>query len=425
MKAKIVLAALAAAALALPTSAFAGAPEELAFELEVKAATNGEDFFWQFSWPAETPSLLHDVSVFRDGEWVRVRDGAIAREDRVAILVDQGTVTGFANLGCYASCHEGQRSLDSALSGEVLADHPAYGAIGRNDIRKYIAESRFGDTWWETSWDAVKPPEMLDDLRDAGVFLDLWHWHAARSNAMGYADYQYVLEHRLDNAGTGPNTSNVDADTGLPLRMFDPDKVGFAALRCEDIPNLTTADVYNLTTENSVPFDPDFEWQEGDVIPRLMIQEPSGSRGAIRADGQWADGRWTVELQRALDPGSPRDSIAFDIGRTYTVSFAVYRDGTRNRFHHVSYPLKLGVGTPGPQLTAVSFVGDRPDWNAIVSTSVPVFFPAQVTMEWMLSPEHVGYLEGREDTASCAACHDASLEGVRWLSEGSIFETGE
>lgn len=417
---------IAAAALALPLAALAAAPAELAFEVDVKAAYNGEDFFWLASWPAETPSILHDVSVFRDGQWVRVNSGGVVgAEDRFTIMVDQGNVAGFANLGCYAACHAPVRSLDTAVGGDELADHPAYGAIGRNDVRKYIAESRFGDAWWETSWDAVKPPEMLDDLRDQGVFLDLWHWRAARSGSMGFADNQYVLEHRINDAGSGPNTSNVDADTGLPIRMFDPAKVGFTALRFDDIPNLTTADVYNLTTENSIPFDPDYAWQEGDVIPRLMIREPSGSRGSIRSDGQWADGRWTVELQRAMDPGGPRDDISLAIGRTYTVAFGVFRDFSGTRFHHISYPQKLGVGTPGAQLTAVGFLADRPDWDSIPWTTIPVYFPAQVTMDWLLGEDHPGDLEMRQDVANCAACHGATLEDVRDLSQGSIDETGE
>jgi len=426
MKARNLLAALAAAALTLSSAALAAAPAELAYEVDVKVAYNGEDFFWLLSWPTETPSILHDVAVFRDGQWVRVNSGGVVgSEDRFTIMVDQGTVAGFANLGCYASCHAPVRSLDTAVGGDALADHPAYGAIGRNDIRKYIAESRFGDLWWETAWDAVKPPEMLDDLRDQGVFLDMWHWRAARSHAMGFSDDQYVLEHRINDAGSGPNTSNFDAATGQPIRMFDPAKVGFAALRFDDLAGLTTADVYNLTTENSIAFDPDYAWQEGDVIPRLMIREPAGSRGAIRSDGHWVDGRWTIELQRAMDTGSPRDDIALAIGRTYNVAFGVFRDFTGARYHHVSYPLKLGVGTPGAQLTAVGFLGDRPDWDDIPWTTVPVFYPAQVTMDWLLSPEHVGYLEMRQDVASCAACHGATLEDVRWLSQGSIDETGE
>ncbi len=406
-------------------AAFAQAPEELAFELDVKVAYNGEDVFWLLSWPTERPSLLHDVSVYRDGAWVRVNSGGVVgSEDRVTIMVDQGKVAGFANLGCYATCHDPVRSLDTAVGGDALAEHPAYGQIGRNDIRKYIPDSRFGNLWWETAWDAVKPPEMLEDLREQGVFLDLWHWRAARSNSMGFADDQYVLEHRINDSGSGPNTTNVGPD-GLPLRMFDPEKVGFAALRYDDIPNLTTADVYNLTTENSIDFDPDYGWQEGDVIPRLMIREPTGARGSTTADGQWADGRWTVELQRALDPGDPLVDIAFELGRTYNVAFGIFRDFTGTRFHHVSYPLKLGVGTPGAQITAAGFLGDRPDWDDIAWTTIPVFYPAQVTMDWLLSEEHVGYFEMREDTASCAACHGATLEDVRWLSQGSIDETGE
>jgi hypothetical protein len=60
-------------------------------------------------------------------------------------------------------------------------------------------------------------------------------------------------------------------------------------------------------------FDPDHDWQNGDVIPRRLLREPAGSRGDITVDGKgrWADGYWDVTLVVHMDTGSPLDDKIF------------------------------------------------------------------------------------------------------------------
>ena len=54
------------------------------------------------------------------------------------------------------------------------------------------------------AWDKVKPAADLNKLKTAGKFLDLWQWRAARSNAVGYASDDWVMEYRNGDAGGLP-----------------------------------------------------------------------------------------------------------------------------------------------------------------------------------------------------------------------------
>jgi hypothetical protein len=47
--------------------------------------------------------------------------------------------------------------------------------------------------------------------------------------------------------------------------------------------------------------------------------------------------------RRKLNTGNDDDK-ALKVGGRYTVSFAIHDDNVTTRFHHVSFPLTLGVG---------------------------------------------------------------------------------
>ena len=61
----------------------------------------------------------------------------------------------------------------------------------------------------------------------------------------------------------------------------------------------------------------------GDMIPSYVAAKPQGSAGDIRAKGTWVNGRWTVEMARALDTGNPDDAPIPSSGKIM-VSFALY-----------------------------------------------------------------------------------------------------
>jgi hypothetical protein len=401
-------------------------PPELAIELKVKAAFNGEMVFWLFEWPAPSPRFFHDVLLYQDGEWVArgdSGDGADAlglREDRIAFMIDAGEVPGFANQGCYVACHAGLPSMRDEVDADAIAAALGPG-WGHSDLTKYIPASRRGDLWWEAPWDRVKSPEELAALARSGVLLELWHWRSGRSNPIHYSDDQYVLEYRTNDGPVAPFATNWDAAESRPQVMYDSAALGFHALRWDRLQrgDYGQDSLYALVADRAVPFDPDRPWQDGDVIPRRILRTPGGSEADILADGRWQDGSWRVQLQRAMDTGNPTTDHTLLEGRTYHVAFAVHRDATSKRWHLVSLPVHVGLGVPA-DITAPRFEGALPDWGTIPWSTVSLYYPAQVNWEWLTSDAHPGAPGIRADDRSCRSCHGGDPGSALKLSQASV-----
>jgi hypothetical protein len=404
-------------------------PAEAAFDIQVQAAHNGEEIFFRYDVPTPLASYYHDYVVYRDGEWIRAGRSPVGPEphglyeDRITMLVDDGSVKGFANQGGWLTCHEDMRApfMYAGASDEEVEAHPVLGeALGLEEVRKYVPQSRdAGPEWWRSNgWGAMSLEnlDVYEQRHEAGVFLDLWHWRAHRSNPVGYSDNEYVFDYRRSSPGDGPFGTNWDDDIGQPKLMFDRDVAGFAALDWEAVQQheYEPDDHYFLAEGvNAVAFDPDREWRNGDTIPRRSLNvEPTESRGAIRADGQLVpDGdawRWQVELWRAMDTGYPLADKVFTPGRTYDAAVAVHRLATGSRWHFVTLPFTVGIDMPA-DVTAARFDGDRPDWNAIEATTLTAVYPGQTNWEWLTSDAHPGANEVRADAMSVLGCHDDAV----------------
>lgn len=385
-------------------------------QLKVQAAYNGEDMIFRSQFPADKPGIHHDYLVFQDGEWVRHGSSAVGSvpdrlyEDRFTFHVDDGAVRGFANYGCSVACHSDLRDpfMYAAPSSDEVEANSYYQIIGRSDVRKYIPESRRGDgEWWDVAWDDIRATDadFIAGMKVAGVFLDQWHWRAARGNPLGVSDDAWVLDYRNGDSGRSSYSTNFDSETGLPKFMFDPAVVAGAALSFDDVTNqrLTLEDVYYLGPDTMADFDPDRDWQEGDAIPRRYLRLPEGSRADITARSVWNDGWWTVELRRKMDTGEPDDK-AFKEFRSYNLAFAFYTNGTGNRFHYVTFPVKLGLGQPG-DIRAVRFDGDDPDWDTVPVAEFTAYYPGQASWQYITSDKHPGAPAVRADSVSCSTCH--------------------
>lgn len=354
-------------------------PETLTVPLQVQAAYNDETMFFRYRWPAERPGIFHDVLVYQDGEWQR-RGNAVPgsnpdglHEDRVAMMLDDGSVPEFGRYGGYITIGAGLAGLTDEAPEEVTKYLPA--------TRNSLGE-----------WDDMAPEEVQARLRAAGYFLDLWHWRGGRSNALGYADDQNIGAGRNGDDGRSTYSTNWNSDLSQPNVMFNPEVAGYAALNWDEIMagQVDQDQAYALTPEVSAPFDPDLDWQNGDVIPRRTLRLPDGSRADITAPGMghWADGYWDVTLSRALDTGAPEDDkILHDLGM-YDVAFAIHRNATGGRWHYVSLPQSLGLGRDA-DISAVNFTGDQPEWSD-EWTDITLFYPGQVTWPLLNSEAHAG-----------------------------------
>lgn len=371
-------------------------PDELLMPLQMQVAYNDETIYFRYRWPSERAYVYHDMLRYEQGQWVRHGGSRVGShpdgtyEDRVTMLVDDGKVPEFGRYGGYITVGANPRFFtDQATPAEVRADSHLGQKLGQSDVRKYLPATRMD----VAEWRGVVDEQTLQQQREAGYFLDLWHWRAGRSNAVGVSDDQLIAEFRLSDKGRGPYTANWDAANSRPLWMFDHNKAGVDALRWEDVQarNPDFDQLYYLSEDLAKPFDPDHQWQDGDVIPRILHRQPEGSRAAIsvhNGPARWVDGHWDVVLERALDTGFPLDDKMFQEQGIYTLGVAVHRNATGSRWHYVSHPYTLGLGRDA-DVQAHRFSGDTPEWGSDW-TEMKLFYPGQVNWPLLVSKAHAG-----------------------------------
>lgn len=369
-------------------------PESLTIPFQVRAAHNGSDIHFQYRWPADRPHLIHDVLRFEGGKWI-IYGNAVPgsqplglHEDRVAMMVDDGGVPEFSRYGGFVTIGNRLDGFTNGVTGEDAEAHPYFGNVrGQDAATKYLPATRTDSA----DWGAVQPEDRLAQLRQAGYFLDLWHWRGNRGGPIGYADDQLVGESRDGDNGRSAWSTNWDSENNRPKFMFDPAKTGYVVLEWDAILNGTVDQdsAHYLYANTMTAFDADHAWKEGDTLPRRVLREPEGSRADIRAQGRWENGYWTVTLSRAMDTGNPLDDKIFHDGGSYSVGFAVHRDATGGRWHYVSLPVSLGLGREA-ELPVAHFTGDTPTWDTQLWYEITLFYPGQVNWPLLTSHAHAG-----------------------------------
>jgi hypothetical protein len=361
-------------------------PPELTMPLTLQVAYDEQQIFFRYRWPAARPHVQTDLLRFTDGRWHRELHSPVGPEpdgvyeDRLTMMVDDGSVPEFQRYGGYITVGANMRDFTDAGLYE-----------GRDDAhrRKYLPATRSDpDDWY-----SIVDQETLAAQRQAGYFLDLWHWRAHLSNPLGWSDDQHISWYRLYDSGDGPFFSNWDGAAGQPRFMFDAGRTGIRALQWEDVSagRVDLQGHYFLSEDTAVPFDPALEWQQGDVIPGQVLREPSGSRATIKVhgEGRWADGFWDVTLVRQLDTGDPHeDKILQDQG-IYSIALSVHRGARASRWHYISMPLQVGLGRHG-DIVATRFAAGALDWNQADVHEVTLFYPGQVSWPRLTSRIHAG-----------------------------------
>ncbi len=317
-------------------------PDDLTMPLQVMAAYNGRDMFFRYRWPAQPPSIYHDMMKFESGKWVRHGNsvpGPQAQgiyEDRVSMMVDDGSVPEFARYGGCVTVGDGMRFFTHEAKADEVKAHADLGGKRKQEVvRKHLPATRKDIN----DWRSVVPEDELAALRQGGYFLDLWHWRAHCSNPIDVADDEVIFDVRSGDAGEGPFTANWDAQTKQPKFMLDPQKTQRRALKWDDLVQrkLGLEDVYFITEDTAVPFDATHAWQEGDTIPRRLLHRGDGSHADITLLGRglWKDGFWDVTLKRAMDTGHPQDDKIQVDKRVYNLAFAVHRYAVGSRWHNI------------------------------------------------------------------------------------------
>ncbi|HSH47029.1 MAG TPA: ethylbenzene dehydrogenase-related protein [Halomonas sp.] len=368
-------------------------PEELTVPLQMRAAYSGSTMHFQYRWPAERPHVIHDALRFENGKWVRYGSGVAGsepyglHEDRVAMMVDDGSVPEFGRYGGFITIGNRLDGFTDGLTTEDVEAHPYFGKVrGQDAATKYLPATRTDPA----DWGAVQPEERLAQLRQAGYFIDLWHWRSNRGGPLGVADDQVVAESRDGDAGRSAWSTNWDSEKEQPKFMFDPARAGYASLTWDDVLNgsFSLDSIHHLHVDTMVPFDENHAWKEDDTLPRRFLRDPDGSRGDIAATKHWDNGYWTVTMSRAMDTGNPLDDKAFHDGGSYDIAVSVHRHATGRRWHYVSLPIELGLGRAA-ELQAEPFIGDTPQWEQDWH-EVTLFYPGQVNWPLLMSKAHAG-----------------------------------
>lgn len=322
-------------------------------DLLLQIAYDNQNAYFRARWKTRNPypGEAHPFSRYDGKEWKHygypkldkvVQDGEQPGiyEDRFSMLIDDGSVPNFGSHGCWITCHDGQRDMQGKAEADAVKANALLGDSGlkKNDVRKYLPSTRT-----DTSWASTKSRAEIDQIMTQGGFLDLMQWRGHRSNPVGMADDFYVLEYRLMDDGKGPFASNFDKETKQPKYMYDAAKFGANATREERIRDKPTALVRE---RNTVPFDPNAGWKEGDLIPAYYTSREDAKGSAadnMNATGTWKDGMWTVVWTRPLGLSNPDDK-ALKEGGVYTFGFAVHDDNITTRGHHVSWAMTVGFG---------------------------------------------------------------------------------
>ncbi len=317
----------------------------------MQAAYDAKNLYLRYQWKTNNPygGNEHQYLRFDGKEWKVwgfpkldkvVQDGKQpgVYEDRMSIMIDDGKVPGFAQQGCWLTCHDGSRDMVNAASKEDAAANPLLAAIKKNDLRKYLPETRTDPSNWKTG----KTVEEIAKLKADGRFVDLIQWRAHRSHAVAMADDGYVLEYRLSDAGKDMFGGNADAATHAPKFMWDVKKVGYKSITADQF---RKGEHFLIREQNAVPFDPNAGWKEGDMLPDYIIsrEDAKGSAADNNAIASWKDGMWTVLLIRPLGLTNADDKT-LKAGGVYNVGFAVHDDNITTRGHHVSFVKTLGLG---------------------------------------------------------------------------------
>ena len=325
--------------------------------LKVQAAFDDRNVYLRFQWKTANPypGTEHQYLRFDGHEWQVygypkldkvVQEGKQPGiyEDRMSVMIDDGKVPGFAQQGCWLTCHDGERDMPKQFTKEEVAANALLTAIKKSDVRKYLPQTRSDPSDWKTG----KSVDEIAKLKAAGGFVDLVQWRAHRSHAVGMADDGYVLEWRLADGGKDPFGSNADPTTHQPKFMWDEKKVGYRAITAD---LLRKGDHFLIREQNAVAFDPNLSWKEGDMIPDYVTsrEDAAGSAADNRAVANWKDGMWTVVIIRPLGLANDDDK-SLRPGGVYNVGFAVHDDNITTRGHYVSFVKTLGLAAAGAKV---------------------------------------------------------------------------
>jgi ethylbenzene dehydrogenase len=144
----------------------------------------------------------------------------------------------------------------------------------------------------------LEGPFDADMLAPVESVWDVWQWKANRTDPAGYA-----MDKTSHHTRFAPNGKAVEytARDGRPIWIARPDDAGDP-----------------LYTKRPAPSE-----FAGERVDQYVPAIATGSAADVRGKGTWTNGRWTLELSRALATGHPDDAV-LELGTEVPIAIAVF-----------------------------------------------------------------------------------------------------
>lgn len=276
--------------------------------VNLEAVYTEKDLFILASWNDPTFSIVRGGSWVWDGNtWNSNREGQ--SEDRIAFFWPISIPT-FESQGCLVKCHGG---------------YGASGAFLNNPDEK-------GDMW---HMKAARSLGVISQSQSGTPVIAADHQATAGTfTLIGYIDDKYVSYEdaadlpedggRHGDSGTSTYIRNRNKDKTAPLYLEKnpTDYLDAMILKKSEVDKGETVEVASTSSAEISGYWAAYQ-KLGAVVPERILQEPSESRADIRQAGTWSDGKWTVEIQRALDTENDDDVQFSDMSLDYLFGVSV------------------------------------------------------------------------------------------------------
>ena len=278
-----------------PSNGYEGAQSS---EATLRALHDEENFYLLVQYQDPTESLERMPWVKQeDGSWKQLSNKDSTGhentyyEDKFAVLWNINTA-GFEKKGCDAACH-----------------------IADNGMVNGIADTSPGRKFTSAP----------------GQTIDMWHWKSVRTGPVDQLDDQYIDStadpeansnwgRKGDHKTGGGYSNNVSEDKTQPAFMAEGESAGG----------------YWLLDQNKTAFVDNFD--AGDTVPSIVVSPFAGSRGDVQAVASWADGVWTIEMQRPLvtseEMANEQDVQFDDLEQSYPFGISVFDNSQINHLYH-------------------------------------------------------------------------------------------
>jgi hypothetical protein len=164
-------------------------------------------------------------------------------------------------------------------------------------------------------WNMEPETADLSIYADNPYQADIWYWKACRTDGAGFADDKIHSYSPKENR----HATKIVSGTGTTMYLMRTGDEGASAY------------TVNMQSE-----------YDGEILPRFLITQPTGSRADVRAKGHWHNGSWTIEFRRNLHTGN-HDDVQFNARQEYLFGVSRYEIAGREANPKLSDPL-YGTG---------------------------------------------------------------------------------